>query len=107
MPDFEWGYAEVEADWADEDLVDAYYVEGWKYENDPGPDATPNPYRHGPLQSSDEVLEWLHHEVRLLCLTPLSNDQPDAKFFSFRDLLYHQNLARTTIGVLHSVVSVF
>ena len=68
MLDFEWRYPDADFDWAGENEISAYYIEGWQYDQDPKPEASPNLYRQGKLKDSKSVLAWLNHEVCALML---------------------------------------
>jgi hypothetical protein len=59
----EWRYPPVTVDWSPPDEVSCFFIEGFKYENDPGNEGDPRAWRYGELRRGEEVGEWIGQEV--------------------------------------------
>ena len=80
MSDFEWSYTQVEVNWASDDQISAYYIEGRHYDKPvgkwPGKDASSfgsteskgedsdrEVFSCGTLDSQEDILKWLEKDV--------------------------------------------
>jgi hypothetical protein len=64
MLDHEWRYPPETVDWSPPNDVSCFYIEGFKFENDPGNEGDPRAWRYGELRRESEVGDWVGQQVR-------------------------------------------